>query len=115
MARTKITRPHYRRDGMRYESDTTDAEWFVIVPLLPLASALGASACNRHADGDRCDSLHRVHSLPMAADTQGLPSLLDGSRLFRRVVARRTLCLAELHSGNGIARGGWPRGTRRLE
>jgi transposase len=41
MAWTKITRPHYRRDGMRYESDTTDAEWFVIEPLLPLASALG--------------------------------------------------------------------------
>jgi hypothetical protein len=41
MAWTKITRPHYRRDGMRYESDTTDAEWFLIEPLLPLASALG--------------------------------------------------------------------------
>jgi transposase len=41
MVWTKITRRHYRRDGMRYESDATDAEWFVIEPLLPLASALG--------------------------------------------------------------------------
>jgi transposase len=26
---------------LRYESDTTDAEWFVMEPLLPPASALG--------------------------------------------------------------------------
>jgi transposase len=41
MAWTEITRRHYRRDGLRYESDTTDAEWFVMEPLLPPASALG--------------------------------------------------------------------------
>src|ERR1035438_2988722 len=41
MVWTEITRRHYRRDGLRYESDTTDAEWFVIQPLLPRASALG--------------------------------------------------------------------------
>jgi hypothetical protein len=34
-------RYHYRRDGLRYESDTTDAEWFVMEPLLPPGSALG--------------------------------------------------------------------------
>src|SRR5674476_981880 len=41
MAWTKITRRHYRREGLRYGSDTTDAEWFVMEPLLPPASALG--------------------------------------------------------------------------
>ncbi len=41
MVWTEITRRQYSRDGMRYESDATDAEWFVIEPLLPLASALG--------------------------------------------------------------------------
>src|SRR5450432_315765 len=41
MAWTEITRRHYRRDGLRYESDTTDAEWFVMEPLLPPALALG--------------------------------------------------------------------------
>ena len=41
MAWTEITRRHYRREGLRYESDTTDAEWFVMEPLLPEASALG--------------------------------------------------------------------------
>ncbi|MDB5568697.1 MAG: transposase, partial [Tardiphaga sp.] len=39
MGWTEITRRHYRREGLRYESDTTDAEWFVMEPLLPPASA----------------------------------------------------------------------------
>ena len=33
---TKITRPKYARDGLRYSSDTTDEEWALIEPLLPL-------------------------------------------------------------------------------
>ena len=41
MVWTEITRRQYRRDGMRYESDTTDAEWLLMQPLLPPASALG--------------------------------------------------------------------------
>src|SRR5450756_411711 len=41
MVWTEITRLQYRREGMRYESDTTDAEWFVMEPLLPPPSALG--------------------------------------------------------------------------
>jgi transposase len=35
MAWTEITRPKYRRDGLRSASDATDAEWAVIVPYLP--------------------------------------------------------------------------------
>jgi transposase len=35
MAWTEITRPKYRRDGLRYASDTTDEEWSLIEPLLP--------------------------------------------------------------------------------
>ena len=35
MVWTDITRPKYQRDGLRYASDTTDAEWAVIAPLLP--------------------------------------------------------------------------------
>jgi putative transposase len=31
---TEITRQHYRRDGLRYASDTTDEEWKVIAPLM---------------------------------------------------------------------------------
>jgi transposase len=35
MAWTEITRPKYQRDGLRYASDTADAEWAVIEPHLP--------------------------------------------------------------------------------
>src|SRR6202011_6052534 len=35
MSRTKITRKHYRRDVLRYASDTTDEEWKVLAPLMP--------------------------------------------------------------------------------
>jgi putative transposase len=35
MSWTEITRQQYRRDGLRYASDMTDAEWKVIEPLMP--------------------------------------------------------------------------------
>lgn len=35
MAWTEITRPKYRRDGLRYASDTTEEEWAIIAPHLP--------------------------------------------------------------------------------
>jgi putative transposase len=35
LAWTEITRPQYRRDHLRYASDTTDEEWKVIAPHLP--------------------------------------------------------------------------------
>jgi transposase len=41
MAWTEITRRKYRRDGLRYASNLTDAEWALIEPLLPPASPLG--------------------------------------------------------------------------
>jgi transposase len=41
VAWTEITRPKYRRDGLRYASDTTDAEWAVIAPHLPAAHRRG--------------------------------------------------------------------------
>ena len=41
MAWTGITRPKYRRDGLRYASDTTDEEWALIEPHLPPPAKLG--------------------------------------------------------------------------
>lgn len=41
MAWTEITRRKYRRDGLRYASDTTDAEWAVIEPHMPPAAQCG--------------------------------------------------------------------------
>jgi putative transposase len=41
MAWTETTRKYYRRDGLRYASDTTDQEWAEIAPLLPGPRRLG--------------------------------------------------------------------------
>jgi transposase len=41
MAWTDITRPQYRRDRLRYASDTTDAEWAIIGSLLPPPATRG--------------------------------------------------------------------------
>ncbi|WP_029584621.1 transposase, partial [Bradyrhizobium sp. URHD0069] len=41
MCWTEITRRQYRRDGLRYASDTTDAEWQLIEPLMPAPSRRG--------------------------------------------------------------------------
>lgn len=44
---TEITRPQYRRDGLRFASDMTDAEWALIARLLPPRRRLGRP---RHTD-----------------------------------------------------------------
>lgn len=41
MAWTETTRVHYRRDGLRYASDMTDAEWAQLRRLLPPGCRLG--------------------------------------------------------------------------
>ena len=41
MAWTEITRAKYRRDGLRYASDTTDTEWSLIEPYLPPPASCG--------------------------------------------------------------------------
>jgi len=41
MAWTEITRAKYRRDGLRYASDTTEAEWDVIKSHLPAPAGRG--------------------------------------------------------------------------
>jgi len=38
---TEITRPKYRREGLRYASDTTDAEWALIEPSMPKMNRIG--------------------------------------------------------------------------
>jgi transposase len=41
VAWTEITRAQYRREGLRYASDLTDAEWALIEPLLPTPAPRG--------------------------------------------------------------------------
>ena len=41
VAWTEITRAQYRREGLRYASDLTDAEWALIEPFMPPPAKLG--------------------------------------------------------------------------
>jgi putative transposase len=41
MAWTEITRRQYRREGLRYASDLTEAEWALLKPLMPVPSPIG--------------------------------------------------------------------------
>jgi len=41
MAWTETTRAHYRRDGLRFASDTTDAEWRLLEPMMPEPAGVG--------------------------------------------------------------------------
>lgn len=41
MSWTEITRPQYRRDGLRYASDLTEPEWDVLAAFMPGRSHLG--------------------------------------------------------------------------
>src|SRR5271154_1694908 len=41
MAWSEITRRQYRREGLRYASDMTDAEWALLAPLMPVRRAIG--------------------------------------------------------------------------
>jgi transposase len=41
MAWTEITRSQYQREGLRYASDTTDAEWMVLEPHMPFPASCG--------------------------------------------------------------------------
>ena len=41
MSWTEITRPHYRREGLRYASDLTDEEWGFVAPFMPERRHLG--------------------------------------------------------------------------
>jgi transposase len=50
MAWTEITRAKYRRDGLRYASDTTDEEWAVIEAHLPPPAGRGRKRHTRLRD-----------------------------------------------------------------
>jgi len=56
MAWTGITRPKYRREGLRYASDTTDEEWALIEPHLPPPASRG-----RTRETDLRDAVNAIY------------------------------------------------------
>lgn len=51
MAWTEITRRKYRREGLRYASDTTDGEWSLIEPFMPGRRRLGRPRTSKRTSG----------------------------------------------------------------
>jgi putative transposase len=60
MAWIEITRSDIGKNGLRYASDATDAEWVVIEPNLPPQGVVRAHARDLHA---RCHQRYGLHCL----------------------------------------------------
>src|ERR1700720_3234648 len=85
---TEITRRKYEREGQRYASDLTDAEWALIEPHMPAVKRLGRPR-GRVTVGARCDLVHRADRLSVADAAEGLSSVYHRARLFLRLARRR--------------------------
>src|ERR1700719_634065 len=81
---TEITRPKYEREGQRYASDVTDAEW-----ALAGGQAFGPAARHRVASRAGRDLVHRADRLSVADAAQGLSPVHHGARLFLRLARQR--------------------------
>jgi transposase len=88
---TEITRRKYEREGQRYASDLTDAEWALIEPLIPAAKRLGPATRDRVAQPTRCDLVHRADRLSVANAAQGVSALHHGTAISTTGVT--TACL----------------------
>ena len=84
MAWTELTRRQHDREGGRYASDLTDAEWAVIGTLMPPRTKTGrprTTACGMWLTQS---SLYRHDGMPMAHAAQGLPAGFDPDRVKTR-------------------------------
>src|ERR1700732_949722 len=86
---TEITRRKYEREGQRYTSDLTDAEWALIAPHMPAVKRLGRPTRDRIAQRARCDLVYRADRLSVADAAEGLSSVYNRARLFLRLAGRR--------------------------
>jgi len=110
MAWTETTRQHYRRDGLRYASDATDAEWALIAPHLPPPSRRGRPR--------RTDLRAVVDAILFLAATgcqwrqlpKALPALFDRAGLFLRLAGQRAAARHQPRAGDGGARARRARG-----
>ena len=85
---TEITRQKYEREGQRYASDLTDAEWALIEPHMPAVKRLGRPR-ETELRGGRCDLVSGADRLPVADAAEGLSCVHDGAGLFLRLARQR--------------------------
>ena len=76
---TEITRPDYDRRGLRYASDTTDAEWEFVAPFLEPRSAVGRP--REVSMRNVWDAIQYIAASgwPMADAANGFSAGLDGA------------------------------------
>ena len=86
---TEITRPQYRRDGLRYASDTTDGEWAVIAALMPPPHKGRGRRRTTPLRGGERHLLHRPERLPVADAAQGFSALYHGAALLLSLARQR--------------------------
>ena len=110
MSWTETARVQYARAGLRYQSDTYDAEWAVIAALSSRPQAAGAAARGRSARCRRCDFIYRPHRLPVAFSAEGFSAVLHGAAVFPPLARRRDVGGHQPRVGDAGARNGRARG-----
>ena len=112
---TEITRIKYRRDGLRYTSDTTDEEWVLIEPHMPAKFRVGRPRETKmravldaifYIIETGCQWRMLPKDFPPFTDRTGLFLPVAGRWT---VVERRQLAAVRQESGSGI------RGSNRLQ
>ena len=78
---TEITRRKYEREGQRYASDLTHAEWALIEPHMPSGQAFGPAARDRAARRTGRD-LSSPDRLSVANAAEGVSAVHHRARLF---------------------------------
>ena len=86
---TEITRPKYERDGQRYASDLTDAEWALIEPHMPAIKRLGRPRATELRNVLDAILYMARTGWSVANAAQGLSSVHYRARLFLRLARRR--------------------------
>src|SRR5665213_3167837 len=107
MAWTETTRAHYRRDGLRYASDMTDAEWALLRRLLPPPCQLGRPRTTDLRRVVEAGPLYSVDGLSVARAAAGVSAILDGSRLLLCLARYRKVAKDRHRSGPASATEAW--------
>src|SRR5437762_9919502 len=102
---TEITRLQYRRDGLRFASDTTDTEWALLQPLMPAPAGIGRPRNDGSASHSECHSLRPCYRLSVAGARARISAALDRARLLLQLAGRRDLALHQSQSRQARASG----------
>src|SRR5690242_19051368 len=107
---TEITREQYRREGLRYASDMTDAEWAMGEPLMPAAKRLGRPRKVELRGVCREPALHPENGLSLASVAARFSKPLVGAALLLCLANRWTMGTDQFRPAPAGPRTGWPRG-----